>query len=236
MTTATAIRAELDPNLTFDEAEHRYSYNGRWVRSVTQVLNLITGPIYARIPPPILDYAKLRGSNVHGWTELLDLGEAEPFGPTFRALDGTILHDEHAEYPYVVAWQRFRQESGFIPELVEQRFYHPRHRYCGTVDRIGVLNGLRCTLEIKTVAQLASWVGLQTAGYHDAFNHDRPRADQAKGRFAVQLRKDGTYRLEQYRDNAGDLSAFLAMKQVWDWCDANAAVPVLAIEQEGIAA
>lgn len=232
MTTAiTPIRAELHPGLTFDEDQHRYYCEGRWIRSVTQVLNLITGPIYARIPDHVLDYAKTRGSNVHGWTELLDLGEAETFGPTIRALDGTILQPDHAEWQYVLAWLRFRDETGFIPEVIEQRFYHPRHRYSGTVDRIGLLNDRRATLEIKTVAQLAPWVGLQTAGYHEAFNHERPRADQARERFAVQLRRDGSYRLEHYQD-AGDFSAFLAMKQVWDWSDAHGAAPVLDIDEQ----
>lgn len=234
-TTPTAIRAIPDAGLTFDEELHRYYVEGRWIRSVTQVLNIITGPIYARIPPPILDFAKVRGSNVHGWTELLDLGEAETFGPTIRAEDGTILHEDHAEWPYVQAWLRFREESGFLPEIIEQRLYHPRLRYCGTVDRIGLLHGRRATLEIKTVASLAAWVGLQTAGYHEAFNHGRDRSEQARDRYAVQLKKDGSYRLEQYQD-AGDLSAFIAMKTVWDWSDSVGALPVLAVEQEGIAA
>lgn len=220
MNGVTPVRAELDPEMTFDEDLHRYYVGGRWVRSVTQVLNLVTGPVYARIPAHVMDYARVRGSNVHGWTELLDLGEAEPFGPTIRADDGTILQADHAEWPYVQAWLRFRLESGFHPEIIEQRFHHPRRRYCGTVDRVGLLNRRRIVLEIKTVAQLSAWVGLQTAAYLEAFNHGRPRAEQARERYAVQLRRDGTYRLEQYGD-AADFSVFVAMKQVWDWNDSH---------------
>jgi hypothetical protein len=223
----TAERATLEPGLEFDEPEHRYTFAGQHVRSVTQVLNILTGPIYDRIRPDVLDRAKLRGKNVHAWTELLDLGEAEAFGPAFRAFDGTLLHDEHEEFPYVVAWDKFRRESKFVPELVEQRFYHPLHRYAGTVDRIGILNGRRCTLEIKTVANLAPWVGLQTAAYHEAYNalHRGDLAGKARDRYAVQLRKDGSYRVECYSDNKGDFSAFLAHKTVWDWADAHRSTP-----------
>lgn len=225
------VRAEDDPAITFDEEAHRYYVEGRWVRSVTQVISLVTAPVYARIPDNIMDFARTRGSNVHGWTELLDLGGAEVLPTSIRADDGTELGEDHAEWPYVQAWQRFRAESGFVPEIVEQRLYHPRHRYCGTVDRIGILNGRRATLEIKTVASLEGWVGLQTAAYHEAFNHGRPRGEQAKDRFAVQLRSDGTYRLEQYQDEA-DFSVFLAMHHVWDWSDRNGATPSLSIGRD----
>lgn len=231
MLTTSPTRAVAEPGLTFDEETHRYYVDGTWVRSVTQVLNLVTGPIYARVPPHILDYARDRGQAVHGWTELIDLGEAEERGDAIHAFDGTTLLPEHAEWPFVQAWLKFRRESGFEPEIVEQRVWHPKLRYCGTVDRIGVLNGTRCTLEIKTVAQLGRWVGLQTVGYQEGYNAGRPRSEQARERYAVQLRKDGSYRLEQYVDNAGDLAAFVAMKQVWDWADAYG-VPDLALQHE----
>lgn len=221
MSTTAPVRAPEDPAIRFDEEAHRYYVDGRWVRSVTQVLNIVTGPIYGRIPEHILEYARARGAAVHGWTELYDLDE----------LEGRTPDPEGAVWPYFQAWLRFREESGFQPLIVEQRLYHPRHRYCGTVDRIGLLNGRLVTLEIKTVAKLAGWVGLQTAGYQEAFNHGRPKAEQARDRFAVQLRRDGTYRLEQYSD-AADLTAFLAMKHVWDWADANGAAPALELPEE----
>lgn len=227
----TAARADEDPAITFDAEAHRYYVEGRWVRSVTQVLSLVTAPIYARIPDHVLGFAQTRGSNVHGWTELIDLGEADVLPFAIRADDGTSLMEDHAEWQYVQAWLRFREESGFIPEIIEQRLYHPQHRYCGTVDRIGILNGRRVTLEIKTVAELDSWVALQTAGYHEAWNYRRPRAEQAKDRLAVQLRGDGSYRLEHYRD-AADFSVFLAMKHVMDWGDRYGATPSLSIGKD----
>jgi hypothetical protein len=225
----TPIRAVAQPGLTFDEETHRYYVDGAWVRSVTQVLDLVTGPIYARVPPHILDYARDRGQAVHGWTELLDLADAEQQGDIITAFDGTQLLPEHAEWPFVQAWLKFRRESGFEPEIVEQRIWHPKLRYCGTVDRIGLMQGRRATVEIKTVAQLGRWVGLQTVGYHEGFNAGRPRSEQARDRYAVQLRKDGSYRLEQYIDDSGDMAAFVAMKTTWDWADANG-VPSLALQ------
>lgn len=227
MTAAT--RGAGNEAVTFDPAEHRYYVDGRWVRSVTQVLKLVTD--YSAVPEFVLEYARVRGSNVHGWTELIDLGEATVSRDAIQAADGVGLTPEHAEWGYVQAWQRFREESGFVPEVVEQLLYHPRHRYCGTVDRIGRINGRLTTLEIKTVAQLDNWVALQTAAYHEAYNHGLPRDEQAKGRVAVQLKGDGTYRVEVYRD-AADLSVFLAMKHVWDWCDRNGTTPAIPAEKE----
>jgi len=228
------VRAADAPGLTFDEDVHRYYHEGQWVRSVTQILSLITAPLYARAPQFVLAEALERGSNVHGWTELIDLFEADVTSDAIIANDGTALLPEHAEWPYVQAWLAFKRESGFQPEIVEQRIWHPTVRYAGTVDRIGLLGGTRATLEIKTVAQLHPWVGLQTAAYHEGYNLGRPRAEQARDRYAVQLRKDGTYRLKAYRreDHRADFEAFIAMKQVWDWSDAHDAPPALLIEQE----
>lgn len=232
--TALPIRATEAPGVTFDEELHRYYHEGRWVRSVTQILSLITAPLYARAPQYVMAEALERGSNVHGWTELIDLFEADVAHDVISADGGATLQPEHAEWPYVQAWLAFKRDSGFMPEIVEQRIWHPALRYAGTVDRIGLLNGVRATVEIKTVAQLHPWVGLQTAAYHAGFNHGRARSEQARDRYAVQLRKDGTYRLEQYTDDRGDLAAFAAMKQVWDWSDSHGAPP--ALDLEGIAA
>lgn len=188
--------------LKFDEATHTYRFDGVRVFSVTQILEQLVD--YSGVPQYRLDIAANRGTMVHKATELYDIG----------VLDEDSVSDEIRGY--VEAWKKFLNETQFESELIEQRLFHKKLRYAGTADRIGILSGKRTVIDIKTTASLMPWVGPQTAAYFEAFNHGRPADQKAKTRHAVQLRRDGTYRLEPYRSHQ-DFPVFTACLSIHNW-------------------
>ena len=80
------------------------------------------------------------------------------------------------------------------------------------------MKGVLAIIDIKTTAAMNPVTALQLAAYQEAYNAGRK--EKAQERWAVQLRKDGTYRLHQYKDRA-DLSVFLACVQIFNWKERN---------------
>ncbi len=135
--------------LAFDALTHTYRLHGEIVPSVTQVLERAGLIDFSKIPGAIRQHALDRGSAVHAAIHFLNEGDLDP-----------AFHTDFPEYaPYVAAWVKFLDESGFT---------------------------------FATAIDLA------------AVTHIR--------RYAIQLRKDGTYRIEPY-EKASDFSEFLALRQ-----------------------
>jgi len=225
MTTAEARDTE-ECELHFDEGLHIYHVErgrrdptGRWVPwtriplpSVTQVLNAEKIVDYSMVPAFMLEYKAEIGTEAHRAAELWDRGDLDQ-----NSVDERVL-------PYLEAWWTFRDASGFEIEQNEQRLwhpepirYHPHLAYAGTVDRIGLLNGKRVVLEIKTTASLLPGTAIQCAAYLEAFNYDRPREEQATGRVAVWLRNDGTYQLKTFEDQRADFHVFTSALVTYEW-------------------
>ena len=115
----TAAYTLLDaPADSFEEAEHAYYLDGVRLPSVTQILKA-EGFIDARFYD---EHSRERGRIVHLACEYDDLGE----------LDDDSLDPEIA--PYVEAWRRFKQESGFVIASVEVPLVSTKHRYAGKPD------------------------------------------------------------------------------------------------------
>jgi hypothetical protein len=200
--------------LTFEPEQHVYQVDGATVPSVTQVLSGFSQLIdYSSVPAFQLEFAAGRGTAAHKATELYDLGDLDEEG---TREDDEQRTDHIRLMPYVDAWKQFRADTGFEPSIIEQRMYHSLYGYAGTVDRIGVLYGELAVVEIKTTAKLWPATAIQVAAYQEAFNHGKTAKERAKRRYAVQLRPDGTYRLEQYEDPA-DWSCFLALLTLQNW-------------------
>src|SRR5687767_7346130 len=98
--------------MEFDELTHTYRVDGQVVPSVTQILQALDIVDYSYIPPAVREAALLRGRKVHIATHFDDQGD----------LDEQTVPEEIL--PYVFAWRRFRQESGFQPELIEHRGFN----------------------------------------------------------------------------------------------------------------
>lgn len=171
------------PGLEFDEASHEYRFGGRVVPSVTQVLETVGISDFSMVPEPVLDAAQKRGTAVHKacwYDDQDDLDES--------SVDPSILG-------YLNGWRKFRAETGFTAEQIEQRIYCPTNVYAGTPDRVGEMNVLgRVLVDIKTGGESPSWP-IQLAAYMKALvGHGSPFH-----RLVVQVTSGGTYKTHAYR-------------------------------------
>ena len=121
--------------------------------------------------------------------------------------------------PYVDGYREFKAKTGFRPVLIETRVGHPMG-YAGTLDRVGWLNDRLVQIDLKS-GQLPKWAGLQTAGYETALKwmieHMLiPMPAFPEARFALQLSKDGKYKLHPLT-NRSDEADFYAALQVHQW-------------------
>jgi hypothetical protein len=160
--------------LTFDVATHRYALAGRELISVTQALTE-AGFIDSRW---YTEDAARRGTAVHAAVE------------RFHATGAVAVDDETA--PFFDAYLAFQQEAGFVIDGAEERVCDPACGYAGTLDLRGRFARFTAgvdVIDIKTGA-VPVWVGYQVAAYARLVD-GLPRR-----RWVLQLRADGTYRLE----------------------------------------
>jgi len=201
--------------LTFDPVAHVYYWHGKPVPNVTRVIGHLTD--YSRIPPAVLANAQREGLAVHKMVELDARGTLDV---------EHLLADEATAWlrgPYQ-AWCRFKEESGIDIWCAEQPLYHPRKGYAGTPDVIGLVPKLKkvrgpANIDVKRSLYAGPAIGLQTAGYTQAWNETDGKRDlrvPPSNRFALELRKDGTYRFTQFSE-ADDFDAFNACLQQHRW-------------------
>jgi len=138
------------PEIVFQEEGHIYTVDGKGVPSVTTIIKecgLINMTWFT-------DGAATRGKYVHRATELLDRDD----------LDETSL--DPALIPYVEAYKRFKQDTGFCINDIEKIVYNATYGYIGTLDRTGIFpnDKIRSLIDIKT-GQPAKWHGVQLAAY-----------------------------------------------------------------------
>ena len=156
-----------------------YLLDGEELPCVSDLCRFLHKEIYKDTPVWQMEQAAARGTAVHLATEVLDRqGEA----------------DIEAEYlPYLQAYAAFRAQHTVSWELIEQPFYHPDHRYAGTIDRYGLLDGEKALVDVKTTytvyrplcaAQLNLYRLMLIARGYDV-----------QRLYILHLKKDGTYRL-----------------------------------------
>jgi hypothetical protein len=188
------------PALQFDAERHQYMVGGTILPSVTTVLK----PLYQfeGVPPDVLENARRRGTAVHLATEEYDTGRLD-----IAALPDSVL-------PYVVAWKRFRKDAGVEILKIEHRGYHEDYRYAGTVDRVVRWpDGAVGIVDIKTTAAISKVDALQTAAYAAIEEQDGTTITR---RHTIQLRKDGTYRLQPWTGKR-DFAVFLSALTLHNW-------------------
>ena len=180
--------------LTFNEAEHKYCWNGVAVPGVTSLLAPLNN--FNAVPRDVLAAACFRGTAVHSCCELHDLGDLDE-----NTVDAKWL-------PYLDAWRAFRAEHSTEWDFIEAPVYHKTLGYAGTLDRFGPVDGKAAILDIKTSAVLYPSVGPQLSAYFEALTKNEPgvKAD----RITVQLGADGKYKMTKHKNHAADWSVFLS--------------------------
>lgn len=173
---STAVKAE--PVFLFDEKPHRYTLDGLVLPSVTQVLSSV-GIIDTQW---FNEAGKWRGSAVHKWCELEDVGTIKEYAM-----------DKRAE-KYLDAWRKFKSETGIKEWVAIEVPAYSRFGFAGTADRIALNGNTGFVIDLKTGA-IPNWARLQLAAYADML--EKPLRFR---RIAVQLKPDGNYSSEEYSD------------------------------------
>lgn len=200
--------------LAFDPETHRFTLDGQPIPSVTRVLALLyrfDQPYEVMKISQAIEAARQRGRVVHQETE-----EYDRIWKPLEAAEGGAWRPESAFPEYLAAWRRFLSDTGFELHAIEEAVFSARHRYAGIVDRLGLLNGERAVLDIKTTAAINPETGIQLAAYQAATNEGRRKAEHYDKRFVCQLRPNGTYRLEEFKDRA-DFTVFLSLLTIHNW-------------------
>lgn len=193
---------------TLDRATHTYtdSEGGRVALCVSDVLRLsgITQP-YPEIPSVMnfVEHARELGERVHEWCDYLDNG-----GDAVENLEDTEL------LPYIMAYQRFREEHKPEWEHIEQSFQSGG--CAGTPDRIGsIVRGKKripVIVDLKTPNKAEKHWQIQLSGYQWLSN----RIDCML--YVVHLASDSSFRLRPYES---DLLTWEGALTVAKWRLAN---------------
>jgi hypothetical protein len=183
-------------DLQFDAESHTYRVGGQVWPSVTQILEPLQ--LLDGIPPHILEAAAKFGTHVHQACHLDNLGVLD-----WHTLDVALV-------PYVEAWRKFQADTRAVIVASEIRVANQKHRYCGTLDTLTRIAGVRELTDIKSTAAIPFTVGPQTIAYAQAIDEPRIR------RRVVQLRGDGTYRSERLTEST-DWHNFLSVLNVHNW-------------------
>lgn len=174
-----------------------YTVDGQRVVSVTEAL-IIAGVVdFSSIPWDRLELARERGTRVHHVCA--------------QIAHGTPSEDDVDLRPYIVAFCGFLKTSGFKPRLIEHSVINTTYRYAGTLDLDGEFpSGEDALIDIKT-GRAPSWAGMQLALYDLALHSPKTHR-----RYNLELRFDGTYRLQPCRSYA-DYANGLAAVRIAQW-------------------
>ncbi len=178
----------------FDPEKHAYYCRGIRYPSVTQII--AAAGLYGDTSR-WTDYSRDRGTYVHQIIEYHLAGELDE-----ATIDPALL-------PYFAAWLRFEAEAGFVSEGCEKRLVSERHRFAGTIDHIGHLNGHYVIIDVKSGAPVPA-TGVQLAGYEILLGVPGPR------RYGLHLKDDGKYSLVEYRGRE-DRAVFIAALNLYYW-------------------
>lgn len=185
-------------SLVFDAESHTYTLDGRVLPSVSEILRPVVD--LSAIPEHILERKSAIGKAVHYACQVIDEGGEfdEPLDPAIQG--------------YVDGWRLFCTEHAPQWQVIEQPTACGTFGYAGTPDRAGYLGAAgQCWLiDIKTVAKVSPTTGLQTAAYARLLTIEGCR------RAAVQLKPDGTYRLEEFTSPM-DYAVFTSLLTLHNW-------------------
>ncbi len=182
---------------------HKYLLEGKEQLHVTGILRDVGMVCYDGIPDAVLDHKADVGTAAHAACHYADQGDLN-----WSTVDPKVE-------PYVLAWQRFRQETDFAPRLIEQRGIAEcgGMKYGYTLDREGLFCGRDTLIEIKCTAGVeVSW-GPQLAAYDIPL---RAQDGKFRARAVVHLHPDGKYDLIRY-SSAQDYQIFQCALAIETW-------------------
>lgn len=175
--------------LFFDPQTHSYTYQGKRIPSVSQVL-LDMGFIDTQW---FTQEGRERGTLVHRAIAIHSQGA--------HCMKNPLLD------MYIEAFKNFQRDCEWEPEIIETPM--ACIHYAGTPDQIGKFQGKPAVLDLKT-GSISPATGLQLAAYEKL--HGQPLK-----RFAIQLTEMGKYILTEYKEKT-DAYIWDAAVAIWWWC------------------
>lgn len=170
--------------------DHIYTVGDKVYPGVTTIIH----DVYPSYPYP--EGAAERGHHVHLATQLFDEDD----------LDNSSLDPIVAGY--LEGWKLFREEMAFVPTQIEMFVHNEVYGYCGTLDRIGTMQGKLYLIDIKSGAKVF-WHRIQTAAYALCLP-----PDTVFKRASVYLSAEGKYKIDYYT-NKQDYNDWLSTFRVW---------------------
>ena len=168
--------------LKFFDKGHVYMLDGERLPCVSDLCRFLHREIYKEAPIWQLETAAERGTAVHAATEVLDkTGRAE--------IDGDYIH-------YLEAYAKFRKEHDVSWELIEHPDFHPEHRYAGTIDRYGVVDGYYTLVDLKTTYTVYKPLCSASLNLYRLILEARQKPVEKL--MIIHLKKDGTYKLVRF--------------------------------------
>ena len=200
-----------DPKLTFDHDKHLYFYDGVIVPNTTRLLQDYGLIDFSHVPLARLNYKRDLGTAVHYACFLLDENN----------LDESTLHPEIV--PYVNAYKKFMEITGFEPRFSELKLYSKKWRFATTLDRQGPFEWERkeqeSVIELKCTWEMYPSTGPQTASHKIVVEENFPEI-KIKKRFGLQLKENGNYEIHPLTDPQ-DENTFLACVVLHHWRERN---------------
>lgn len=187
----------MQPELHLDQATHTYTFGGKTLPSVTQVIEILQD--FSMVPPDVLEAARIFGQHVHEAIHLFNRNELDD-----DALDLNLV-------PHLNAWQSFLSESGAVVIASEQPVMHAKLGYAGTPDMVLAWGNRIVIPDIKATAVVPRTVGAQTAAYAEAYQSTH--GGKKPERYCIHLTPN-KFRAHPRRDSA-DWSLFLSCLNVW---------------------
>jgi hypothetical protein len=202
------------PDFSFNEGNHTYHSGGVNIPSCTRVLDHAGLVSYDMVREDVLARKSKIGTLVHLATAYYDREELD-----WASFTDSEIDQENKRR--VEAWAQFREDTRFAPFLIEQRSMASVNgmRFGMTVDRVGIMNGRECVVEIKTTAQVHPWYAIQTAGYALGAPHTYASQRAAfinRRRVVVLLGPDGRYKKTDFNDKT-DADVFTSALHVSWW-------------------
>ncbi len=169
---------------------------------VTEILSRAGISDYSMVPQDVMERASLFGTHTHLACELYDRG----------TLDISTVHA--GIIPYLNSYKYFLDNFAVVIEDIEREVVSERWKFRGHLDRVGIVNGVRTLIDLKTSTIVLPAVSLQTGGYTYAY-HEEEKRKKIRKRLCVQL-TEGIPNLFWY-DNPHDEAVFIACLQVARW-------------------
>lgn len=175
------IDAPHHPRLEFSPNRHTYHLDGVKLPSVSRILR-VTGiaPDLSHIPPDVLRRAADRGRAVHACVEHWDDITRDDWTPRTT--------------PYLIAYQRFLDDTGFEPMYHEVKIASVVHKYAGRLDMVGWLWGKRTLIDLKATKNVHPKIRWQLWAYRIGWNEMHPDQPIQEG-FGLQVTRSGRYDL-----------------------------------------